>query len=159
MRTFSILILAVFIAAFAWLQQYTAPLYDGNVYVVKDIYSDLTLERAKKIDWSREAPSPVNFGFTDSAFWFYMPLPDYILQSALTHMLEIDFPSIDELDVYLLDSAGLVVEQFHTGTDLPFASRPVWDDDWVFPIDPAQRPVAVLMRAATSNSLQMPIRL
>ena len=159
MRTFSILILAVFIAAFAWLQQYTAPLYEGKVYVIEDLYSDITLERAKKIDWSREAPSPVNFGFTASAFWFYLPLPDYILTSPFAHMLEIDFPSIDELDVYLLDASGAVVEQFHTGTDLPFASRPIWDDDWVFPLTPAQRPAAVLMRAATSNSLQMPIRL
>lgn len=159
MRTFSILILAVFIAAFAWLQQYTAPLYDGEVYVIEDIYSDITLEKARKLDWSREAPSPVNFGFTASAFWFYLPLPDYILTSPLAHMLEIDFPSIDELDVYLLDSAGAVVEQFHTGTDRPFATRPIWDDDWVFPLTPAQRPAAVLMRAATSNSLQMPIRI
>lgn len=159
MRTFSILILAVFIAVFAWLQQYTAPLYDGEVFVIEDIYSDITLEKARKMDWSREAPSPVNFGFTASAFWFYLPLPDYILTSPLAHMLEIDFPSIDELDVYLLDSSGVVVEQFHTGTDFPFASRPVWDDDWVFPLTPAQRPAAVLMRAATSNSLQMPIRI
>ncbi|NPU92694.1 MAG: hypothetical protein HPY82_12370 [Gammaproteobacteria bacterium] len=159
MRTFSILILAVFIAVFAWLQQYTAPLYDGEVYVIEDSYSDITLEKARKMDWSREAPSPVNFGFTASAFWFYLPLPDYVLTSPLAHMLEIDFPSIDELDVYLLDSSGAVVEQFHTGTDFPFASRPVWDDDWVFPLTPAQRPAAVLMRAATSNSLQMPIRI
>ena len=159
MRTFSILILAVFIAVFAWLQQYTAPLYDGEVYVIEDSYSDITLEKAREMDWSREAPSPVNFGFTASAFWFYLPLPDYVLTSPLAHMLEIDFPSIDELDVYLLDSSGAVVEQFHTGTDFPFASRPVWDDDWVFPLTPAQRPAAVLMRAATSNSLQMPIRI
>src|SRR5690606_36567235 len=46
-----------------------------------------------------------------------------------------------------------------TGTDLPFSTRAIWGDDWVFPLDNLQPGDRVLLRAFTSNSLQMPIRI
>lgn len=159
MRTFSVFVLVLLVAAFFWQQQHSSPLYDGKVHFFKDETSALTIHDIVQRDWSKEAPSPVNFGFSDAAFWFYLPLPDAIVQSGAVHMLEIDFPTIDSLDFFLVDRRGAVLKQFKTGTDLAFSSRPVWDDDWVFPIDPDSNATAVYLRAATSNSLQMPIRL
>lgn len=159
MRTFSIAVFAALIALFAWMQQYAKPLYDGKVYYYKDESSALTLAQVRSIDWSKEALSNVNFGFSDAAFWYYLPLPDAVTGSSKPYILEIDFPTIDVLEFFLLDAQGNVLSQVRTGTDSRFSTRQIWDDDWSFLIEPDRNAAEVYIRAATSNSLQIPIRL
>jgi hypothetical protein len=159
MRLLSVVVLLLLVLAFFAQHQRSSPLYDGEVYFLKDESTTLSINEILQQDWSSADLSPVNFGFSDAAFWFYLPLSESLARSPAQHVLEIDFPTIDALDFFLVDSAGRVIEHVRTGTDLPFSSRQLWDDDWVFPIDAGRDAVAVYLRAATSNSLQMPIRI
>ena len=159
MRAFSIGVFALLIALFAWMQQFATPLYDGKVYFYKDESSQLDLSRIRSLDWSKEALSAVNFGFSNAAFWYYLPLPDDLRNAVIPHIIEIDFPTIDNLEFYLVDADGKVISQVRTGTDLSFSSRQLWDDDWIFRLAPEDRPAEIFIRAVTSNSLQMPIRI
>ncbi len=159
MRYLTILLFALFIAVLVLLQQNTAPLYSGEVRVVEDAGSALDLASALQIDWQKQASSPVNLGYSQSAFWFYLPLTPVVTTLGSALLMEIDFPTIDELDLFHVGPDGQVKRHVKTGTDLPFASRPMWDDDWVMPLENVQPGDRVLVRARTSNSLQMPIRL
>lgn len=159
MRLFTSLLLAVFVIGFGWLQQYTAPLYDGEVYYKEDAHGLLTVDDILQQQWQKEALSPVNLGYSASTYWFYLPLPDYVIRSGASHILEIDFPTIDRLEFFHVTRSGELRLQVKTGTDLPFSSRAIWDDDWLFPLEDLQPGDRVLLRAFTSNSLQMPIRI
>lgn len=158
MRTFSIMLFAFVVVLVALNQQYTTPLYDGEVRYLPDADGDLRFVDVQEMDWSKEALSPVNFGYSGSAYWFYIPLPAELATSSKKHIFEIDFPTIDSLEVYLVNAAGQVQAHYATGTDFLFETRPLWDDDWIFPLEPGLGVAYVYVRAATSNSLQMPIR-
>lgn len=159
MRLFTSLLLALFVICFGWLQQYSAPLYDGDVFYLEDRQGSLGIDDIKSRDWPRSALSPVNIGYNPSVFWFYLPLPDAMLRHGGPQVVEIDFPTIDRLEFFHVDAAGRVLKHVVTGTDQPFSSRPFLDDDWVFLLDRVQPGDRVFLRAATTNSLQMPIRL
>ncbi len=159
MRLFTCLLLAVFVIGFGWMQQYSAPLYEGDVYYLEDPQATLGIDEVMAHRWTRDALSPVNMGYSQSMFWFYLPLPERMVGSKMLHVLEIDFPTIDRLEFFHVNGAGQIVNHVLTGTDFPFSTRAIWDDDWVFPLDKVQPGDRVYLRAATSNSLQMPIRL
>ena len=159
MRYFIILLLAFFVAVFALLQRNTAPLYQGEVLVLEDKAASLDLEAALQIDWRKQAQSPVNFGYSHSAYWFYLPVTPALATLGPRVLLEIDFPTIDRLEFFHVDAEGRVVAQVTTGTDFPFSSRPIWDDDWILPLQNPRVGDRILLRAQTSNSLQIPIRL
>ena len=158
MRTFVVFLVVFVCAGFGWMQQYTAPLYSGDVRYVEDVNSDLTLRQVQQLDWSKEAQSPINFGYSSHAFWYYLPVTADVMQASQHYILEIDFPTINTLDVYYVGADGKLLRHYSTGTDLPFSSRPLWDDDWIFPLDNPQSGDKIFIRARTSNSLQMPIR-
>lgn len=158
MQKFTVLLLAVFVASFGWLQRHSPPLYDGEVRIFEDRNGQHAISDIVNLTWQDQPRSPVNLGFRDSAIWFYLPLPPTLVGGEVSHVVEIDFPTIDRLEYYRVNAEGEVVQRYLTGTDLPFASRPFWDDDWVFPLEDVQPGDRLFLRAATSNSLQMPIR-
>ncbi|MEZ5509519.1 MAG: 7TM diverse intracellular signaling domain-containing protein [Gammaproteobacteria bacterium] len=158
MQKFTVLLLAVFVASFGWLQQYSPAIYDGEVRMYEDRDGRFDIANAVNLPWQAQPLSPVNLGFRDSFVWFYIPLPSTLFGGSVSRVLEIDFPTIDRLEFYRVNAQGEVVQRYLTGTDLPFASRPFWDDDWVFPLESVQPGDRLFLRAATSNSLQMPIR-
>lgn len=159
MRYFTVSLMVVFVSVFCLLRQFTAPLYDGDVYVVEDRYSQLDLDSVLDIDWRREARSSVNFGYSQSTFWFFLPVAPIVQTVGPRALIEIDFPTIDDLELFHIGGDGQIKNHVLTGTDLPFSSRPVWDDDWIFSLDNMQADDRIFLRAQTSNSLQMPIRI
>lgn len=158
MRLFTSLLLAVFVIGFGWLHYHSAPLYEGDVFYLEDAGGKLTIQDLAAHRWSSNVRSPVNLGYSQSTFWFYLPLPDALPASRQSWVLEIDFPTIDRLEFFHVSASGRIVRHVSTGADLPFSSRAIWDDDWIFPLDGLQFGDRVYLRAATSNSLQMPIR-
>ena len=158
MRIFVALLLVCLIVIFGIFQVYTTQLYDGDVRYLEDKNSTLSITDLIQRDWSKDAHSPVTFGYSDSSFWFYIPVGNELLALGENPLLEIDFPTIDLLDFFIVSAAGAIKYEVATGTDFRFDSRAIWDDDWIFPLSGIQRGDAIIIKAKTSNSLQLPIR-
>lgn len=118
-----------------------------------------SIEDAMAHDWGNADLSRVNYGSSQSGHWFYFEMPLVQLSEGENVIVEVHYPSVDYLAFYVTNEDGQVTQQHVTGTDFPFDSRPIWDDDYSFLVSPALHGRRVFLYARTSNSLQMPIRL
>lgn len=118
-----------------------------------------SVEDAIAHDWGNAEPSRVNYGSSPHGHWFFFEIPLVQMTEGENVIVEIHYPTIDYLAFYVVNEDGKVSQETITGTDFPFDSRPIWDDDYSFPIDPALDGRRVYIHAKTSNSLQMPVRL
>ncbi|MDY6920744.1 MAG: 7TM diverse intracellular signaling domain-containing protein [Pseudomonadota bacterium] len=110
-------------------------------------------------DWGRAAPSRVNYGSSPEGHWFHFEIPLVQMTQNERVVVEVHYPSIDHLAFYVVNESGEVTQEHITGTNYAFNSRPIWDDDYSFLVDPALEGRRIYINARTSNSLQMPIRL
>lgn len=99
-----------------------------------------------------------SFGFSKSVWWVRLEL-----RNATTTDREValrqDYPLIDYLDLWSQDAAGQW-QVIHTGDRLPFASRPIANRDFVFPLRiAAGQTRTVYLRFETSGSLNMGLTL
>jgi len=100
----------------------------------------------------------LNFGYTDSAWWLCFTL---INRAALPRqmMLEIRYPSIDAIDVYVPGPDGRMRVQ-RGGDRQPFPMRVVQNRNHVFPLTLAAGAEAtVFVRLASSSVLTAPVHL
>ncbi|GAA3930015.1 EAL domain-containing protein [Litoribacillus peritrichatus] len=99
-----------------------------------------------------------NFGQVSSAYWFKLVL-DHQLPHTKRWLLELNFPFLDQIEVYSPDGQG----NYHktlTGDELPFHQRPIITHNFVFDIElPPNTITAVYFRVKTTTSLQMPLTL
>jgi signal transduction histidine kinase/CheY-like chemotaxis protein len=75
-----------------------------------------------------------DLGYSRSAFWMRVPLevPGPLNDDWL---LELPFPALDDVDVYLrAEGTGALVARYSAGDLHPFHSRPVDDANFVFPL-------------------------
>lgn len=99
----------------------------------------------------------LNLGFTHSAYWIRLTVDGEQLSHAKQWLLEIDFPSINQLNFYEPDGAG-GYNQVLTGTDLPFHTRPYHHRNFIFPITIQPDEVKTYyFRAQATNALQFPV--
>jgi two-component system, sensor histidine kinase LadS len=104
----------------------------------------------------------LNAGYSRSAFWLKVDLhyrpanPD----AQRTWLLELAYPPLDHLDLYLADGSGAYRLVRQTGDALPFASREVRQNNYLFSLDfqPGQRQV-VYLRLQSQGSIQAPLTL
>lgn len=112
--------------------------------------------------------STVNLGFTDSAYWLYIPqlLETSALKEHATYYLEVGYSLLDHVDaVVLARPAGAQqsfgeARHFHTGDREIFPQRPVPHPNFVFPINvQPNMEYAVLLRIKTDSAAQVPLDL
>ncbi|WP_053144200.1 hybrid sensor histidine kinase/response regulator [Pseudomonas sp. P97.38] len=104
----------------------------------------------------------LNAGYSRSAFWLKVDLqyrpanPD----AQRTWLLELAYPPLDHLDLYLPDAAGVYQLVRRTGDALPFASREIRQNNYLFSIDfkPEQQRT-VYLRLQSQGSIQAPLTL
>ncbi|MFH7044908.1 diguanylate cyclase [Paucibacter sp. JuS9] len=100
----------------------------------------------------------LGFSYTKSAVWLRLQLANPGDQ-ALERRIEISYPLLAEVDVYLPDPAGLY-RVTETGFARPFAARPHPSRFYVIPLAlPAKSEQTVYLRLKTPNSLNVPARL
>ncbi|SDO02038.1 hybrid sensor histidine kinase/response regulator [Pseudomonas jinjuensis] len=110
----------------------------------------------------RHEEDVLNAGYSRSVFWLrldleYRPQEDH---RATTRLLELAYPPLDKLDLYLPDGKGGYRLDQRTGDTLPFASRPVKQNNYLFRIrvepDQTQR---IYLRLESQGSIQAPLTL
>ncbi|OPZ37228.1 MAG: Blue-light-activated protein [Spirochaetes bacterium ADurb.BinA120] len=107
--------------------------------------------------WKETPGGSVNFGYSRSAYWFRARIANSG-QTAASALLEIDFPSLDLVEVYSPDGAG-GLKAVRTGDRLRFDSRPIRDPNLLFPLILEPGANTIYIRALNSGSLRFSARL
>ena len=97
-----------------------------------------------------------NFSFTKSAYWFRIDLTN---QDSPIHdwLLEIMYPPLDRINVYLVDADGNAVT-YRGGDKWPFAKRAIKHRNVMFKVPVATgQNLRVYIRVLTDGSLQLPL--
>lgn len=104
----------------------------------------------------------LNAGYSRSVFWLRLDL-DYRPQASSdpAHwLLELAYPPLDRLDLYLPDGAGGYRLAQRTGDTLPFSSRPIALTNYLFDLklEPG-KPLRAYLRLESQGSIQAPLTL
>jgi signal transduction histidine kinase/CheY-like chemotaxis protein len=124
---------------------------------IDDVLAQATAGRFKPHD-----QATLNAGYSRSAFWLKIDLhyrpgnPD----AQRTWLLELAYPPLDHLDLYLADGTGAYRLVRQTGDALPFARREIRQNNYLFSLDflPDQRQT-VYLRLQSEGSIQAPLTL
>ena len=104
----------------------------------------------------------LNAGYSTSVFWIRLDLHYSALPSAAPRswLLELAYPPLDHLELYLPDSTGTFRLVQRTGDALPYASRQIEQNNYLFelPFSPGQTTTAYL-RLHSQGSVQAPLTL
>ena len=107
--------------------------------------------------WAKAEQHPPQFGYTSSAYWFRFELrgnPEVVTRS----WLQISYPVLDEIDIYMLDFNGSLLAEYHTGDSLPFGSRIIAHGDFLIPFEQVTGGAAtVILRVRTNSSMEVPL--
>ncbi|WP_122313643.1 7TM diverse intracellular signaling domain-containing protein [Pseudomonas cichorii] len=103
-----------------------------------------------------------NAGYSHSAFWLKVDLL-YKPSSRAKHtdwLLELAYPPMDHVDVYLADGNGRYQLAWKTGDMLSFSSRDVKQGNYVFGLDlQPGKTSTVYLRVASQGPIQAPLNL
>ncbi|MHB2244482.1 hybrid sensor histidine kinase/response regulator [Pseudomonas monsensis] len=104
----------------------------------------------------------LNAGYSRSAFWLKIDLHYRPANPAAqrTWLLELAYPPLDHLDLYMADANGDYRLIRQTGDALPFASREIRQNNYLFDLEfkPDQQR-SVYLRLASEGSIQAPVTL
>ena len=135
-----------------------------EMHVYEDVAGQSTMadviahpERLKPHD-----KATLNAGYSHSVFWLKVDLSYQPLDpSANTSwLLELAYPPLDRIDLYQQNASGEFELTQRTGDGLPFDSRPVKENNYLFELNftPGQTQT-VYLRLASEGSIQAPLTL
>ncbi|WP_423204363.1 7TM diverse intracellular signaling domain-containing protein [Pseudomonas kribbensis] len=124
---------------------------------IADVRAQAAAGQFKKHD-----KATLNAGYSRSAFWLKIDLHYRPSNPAAqrTWLLELAYPPLDHLDLYLPDAAGDYRLVRQTGDALPFASREIRQNNYLFNLTfkPGQQQT-VYLRLSSEGSIQAPVTL
>jgi signal transduction histidine kinase len=122
-----------------------------------------TLDQVLGEPFTPNTTSVLNAGYSNSAFWLKVDLrylPRHDVTGARTWLLELAYPPMDHVDLYLPDAKGGWQLSARTGDELPWDSRPIRQNNYVFNLPfKAGEARTVLMRVQSEGSVQVPLSL
>ncbi|MEJ5061214.1 MULTISPECIES: 7TM diverse intracellular signaling domain-containing protein [unclassified Pseudomonas] len=104
----------------------------------------------------------LNAGYSRSVFWLKIDLHYRPTNPAAqrTWLLELAYPPLDHLDLYLPDASGNYQLVRQTGDALPFASREIRQNNYLFNLDfTPDQTQTVFLRLQSQGSIQAPVTL
>ncbi len=110
----------------------------------------------------RHDKDALNAGYSRSAFWLKVDLTYKPKKPGVrrTWLLEMAYPPMDRIDLYLPNASGGYQLSQRTGDELPFASRPIKQNNYLFELDFAPNESKTLyLRLQTDGSVQAPLSL
>ncbi|RRV41561.1 hybrid sensor histidine kinase/response regulator [Pseudomonas sp. o96-267] len=137
-----------------------------SMYVFEDVRGDASIDdiASPAVQGSfRLHDKPVlNAGYSRSVFWLRLDL-HYLPQQApgaRNWLLELAYPPLDHLELYLPDEAGGFALAQRTGDALPFDSRQIRQNNYLFELnlEPNQEK-RIYLRLESQGSIQAPLTL
>lgn len=117
---------------------------------IADVRSEAIAEK-----FTRNTKGTPNMGYTNSAYWTKFKIENNT--EAIERLLEITYPPLNEVDIYIFDDFGLRKE-LHLGAKYPFYDRPFPYPNYayIFDIENGES-LTFYIRFETEGSMQMPI--
>ncbi|MFJ4145051.1 7TM diverse intracellular signaling domain-containing protein [Pseudomonas sp. NPDC089734] len=134
------------------------------IQVFEDVSGTATIESvvSRGSEFRALDAQTLNAGYSNSAFWLKVDLL-YRPHSRAKHtdwLLELAYPPMDHVDLYLPDGNERYQLAWKTGDRLPFSSRDVKQGNYVFGVDlPPGKPTTVYLRVASQGPIQAPLNL
>lgn len=104
----------------------------------------------------------LNAGYSRSVYWLQLDLNyrPQALRGQRTWLLEVAYPPLDDLELYLPDGRGGFELARRTGDSLPFSSRQIAQNNYVFELDllPNQ-PQRLYLRVQSQGAVIVPLSL
>lgn len=116
------------------------------------------LQDDARFAWHISEQPNLNFGFTDAVYWARFDVDSPSTPQTQNLFLEISYPLLDDIRVYLLQD-GTLLREFHVGAGLPFAERLVRHGNFLIPLDVSPQPLQVVLRVQSQSSMQIPLLL
>jgi signal transduction histidine kinase len=132
---------------------------EGSVSYLKDTEGTLTYQQAQQGVFTLYTQEKrVNFGFTDSVYWFKIDLHNLSSNSDARWWMKIDYPLLEQVDLYLLTPENQLIKHHTMGTSQPFASREVASHQLISEL-PLKHitDATLLIRVKTQCSMQLPL--
>ncbi len=101
--------------------------------------------------WKQSTADSINFGFTNSAYWFRF----HIISSqsdSRGYYFEINYPRIDFIELYTPDADGRLTA-IKAGDHYPFYQREIIDRNFIFKLEPNPGINTCYFRIETSSSM------
>jgi two-component system, sensor histidine kinase LadS len=126
----------------------------NQIDYIEDAKKKLTIADVannEDLKWNRSGKDYVNFGYTKSRYWFRFTVRN-IAKQKLSWLLEVDFPPIDLIDLYLPDGEGGFTSR-RTGDTLPFSSRDIMHFNYLFKIQQKPGDMTCYLRIESQDSI------
>lgn len=130
--------------------------FHPQLSVLTEMNPETTLEQVRGAlasDW-QAVDNPVNFGISSAERWVRF---EYNPVDKRASFIEVTNAMLDNLTVYVLWDGH--VEQFTTGTHLPFHQRPIKHHHFVIPVNSLAKPVTVYVQVQSMSVLKLPIKI
>ena len=147
--------------------EHTKTLPLGQVmYVFEDVRGDASIKEvaspALQASFRQHQREVLNAGYSRSVFWIRLDL-EYRPQQhpgPRLWLLELAYPPLDHLELYLEDGQGGYRLERRTGDALPFASRQIKQNNYLFELElQPEQMQRVFLRLESQGSIQAPLRL
>ena len=108
--------------------------------------------------WRLVERNPSNFGYSDSSYWFLLPLEN-ISSTSINLIAEVAYPLLDYVDFYVVTN-GELKHFYKLGDKQPFSNRVFEQRNYRIALDLAARDkVDLYIRVKTNSSMQVPVQL
>ncbi len=142
------------------------PLGD-TMHVFEDMRGDASIvdvtSPALQGSFRQHHQAVLNAGYSRSVFWLRLDLqysPRTQAGGAHLWYLELAYPPLDHLELYLPDDAGGYRLAQRTGDALPFSSRQIKQNNYLFELDlPPGQSQRIYLRLESQGSMQAPLTL
>ena len=142
------------------------PLGD-TMHVFEDMRGDASIvdvtSPALQGSFRQHHQAVLNAGYSRSVFWLRLDLqysPRTQAGGAHPWYLELAYPPLDHLELYLPDDAGGYRLAQRTGDALPFSSRQIKQNNYLFELDlPPGQSQRIYLRLESQGSMQAPLTL
>ena len=111
-----------------------------------------------QLDWIPNGDKTFNKSYNESSWWLKIEI-DNPTARAQSRLLEISYPVLDYIDVYLVSNNELL-QEYKLGDKYPYHKRPFDHRNFVIPLQwQAQQHLTVFLRVKTSSAVQVPVTL
>lgn len=132
---------------------------DRGIEYLSGAEANLSLDnllRNDQLNWQTEQRRRLSYGMQKEPMWFRFTLSQ--LDYRQKWLLEIDYALLDSLKIWFMQDSRLLSD-YSTGDNLPFRSRNIASEKFLFPIPQSDQPVTVYIRIQSSGSLKLPLKL
>ncbi|RLU03604.1 MAG: diguanylate cyclase [Ketobacter sp.] len=111
-----------------------------------------------QLEWIQNGDKTFNKSYNESSWWLKIEI-DNPTDKAQTRLLEISYPVLDYIDVYLVSNDALIAEH-KLGDKYPYHKRLFDHRNFIIPLQwQAQQHLTVYLRVESSSAVQVPVTL